>query len=162
MADPQLIVDWLIRNKKTIARYMFLLQLIAALIFLGVGYKIGERPLHLLWSGARAPGRTVSYTQSYSQGSNWSTFLPAVEFRVGDRFFRFTDWKGSNSNGSFRENVTVLYDPADPTVAMIDRDAANWLPWSIPLGIGLFLFLVATAGGFRLLRGQRTNVAAIR
>jgi hypothetical protein len=161
MADPQLIVDWFIRNKKTIARYMFLLQLVAALVFLGVGYRIGERPLHLLWSGARAPGQTVGYEQAYSRRSDWTTFLPVVEFRVGDRFFRFTDWRGSNSTGSFSKNVTVLYDPANPTIAMIDKDTANWLPWSVSLGIGLFLFLVSVAGGIRLLRGQPASAPAI-
>src|SRR5258708_4027393 len=162
MADAQPIVDWFIRNKKTIARYMFLLQFITALIFLGVGYTIGQKPLHLLWTGARAPGRTMGYETPHpttsSNPTNWTTFFPVVEFPVRETSFRFTDWRGSNSTGSFSKNVTVLYDPANPTIAMIDKDKANWFPWSIPLGIGLFLFVVAASGGIRLLRGQRARI----
>jgi hypothetical protein len=73
-------------------------------------------------------------------------FMPIVEFQAGDRIVRFEDWKGSSLAGSLRDRVTVLYDPARPSVAMIDRPAWNWLPWAPIAAVGLFLTLVAIKG----------------
>ncbi len=39
--------------------------------------------------------------------------------------------------------VTVLYDSANPTSAMIDRPVMNWIPWAPTFAVGLFLILVA-------------------
>jgi hypothetical protein len=45
--------------------------------------------------------------------------------------------------------VTVLYDPANPTLAMIDRPVYNWIPWGPTFAVGLFLVIVAIKGALR-------------
>jgi hypothetical protein len=42
--------------------------------------------------------------------------------------------------------VTVLYDRAGPTDAMIDRPIWNWMPWASIGAVGLFLALLAVRG----------------
>ena len=70
---------------------------------------------------------------------------------------------GSPSMGSLPDRVTVLYDPARPSDAMIDRPVWNWLPWA-PIGaVGLFLALVAVKGwlGHRVSLGASASSARL-
>ena len=78
--------------------------------------------------------------------------MPIVEFHTSDRFVQFEDWLGSNSTGALYNPVIILYDPANPSLAMIDRPVWNWLPWAPIFALGLFLVLVAIKGAFRSLR----------
>jgi hypothetical protein len=48
--------------------------------------------------------------------------------------------------------VIVLYDPANPSLAMIDRPVWNWLPWAPIFALGLFLVLVAIKCALHALR----------
>jgi hypothetical protein len=48
--------------------------------------------------------------------------------------------------------VIVLYDPTNPSVAMIDRPVWNWIPWAPTFAVGLFLALAAIKGAFSVLR----------
>ena len=77
--------------------------------------------------------------------------MPLVEFQAGGHVVRFEDWKGSSSTGALHAPVTVLYDPAAPSLAMIDRPVWNWIPWALTFLLGLFLALVAIKGWFRSL-----------
>jgi hypothetical protein len=45
--------------------------------------------------------------------------------------------------------VTVLYDPENPSLAMIDQPVWNWIPWAPTSGVGLILLLVGTKGWLR-------------
>ena len=69
-----------------------------------------------------------------------------VEFRTGDRVLHFKNWLGSSSTGDLHTSVAVLYDPVDPTTAMIDRPVMNWIPWAPCFVVGVFLVLVAIKG----------------
>jgi uncharacterized protein (DUF983 family) len=47
---------------------------------------------------------------------------------------------------SLHDRVIVLYDPARPSDAMIDRPVWNWLPWAPIAAVGCVLMLVAIKG----------------
>jgi hypothetical protein len=142
-------------NREKVFRYAWIPQLFAGLVFLGLGYFMGHAHFHLIREGVRAPGRIVSYKQksfrssSSTTSSTTTSYMPIVEFHTNDRFIQFQDWLGTNIAGNANVPVIVLYDPANPSVAMIDRPAWNWLPWAPIVAVGLFLVLVATKGFFR-------------
>jgi hypothetical protein len=144
-------------NREKVFRYTWILQLLAALIFLGLGYFMGHAHFHLIREGVRAPGRIVGYKQeSFRTASGTSStttngYMPIVEFHTNDRFVQFQDWLGTHIAGGTNVAVTVLYDPANPAVAMIDRPAWNWIPWAPIFGVGLFLLFVSIKGAFRSL-----------
>ena len=79
-------------------------------------------------------------------GARWDyASLPIVKFRAGDEVVQFKDWMGAKAE-VLNVRVRVLYDPANPYVAMIDRPVWNWIPWAPTFGVGLFLVLVAIKG----------------
>lgn len=75
--------------------------------------------------------------------------MPIVEFQAGDRVVQFQDWLGTKIAGNINVSVIVLYDPVNPSVAMIDRPVWNWIPWTPIFVVGVFLVLVAIKGAFR-------------
>jgi hypothetical protein len=140
-----------LENRAQILRYMYIPQAFAGAILLIVAYMMGHVHFHLIQQGVRAPGTVVGFQQRYIGNSMSRTtpalaFMPIVEFQAGDRIVRFEDWKGSSLAGSLRDRVTVLYDPARPSDAMIDRPVWNWMPWAPIAAVGLFLTLVAIKG----------------
>jgi hypothetical protein len=159
MSSVQQVVAWMLNNKEQVFRFMRVLQLLAALFLLGLGYFIGHEHFHLIRAGVRTQGVIVGYKeqsfQSYNQGRSHSStaFMPIVEFRSGERVIRFKDWMGTQSASGRGTAVTVLYNPADPVSAMIDRPVMNWIPWAPIFAVGFFLVLVA-ANGF-LKSGQK-------
>jgi hypothetical protein len=131
---------------------MWIPQALTGLFFLGLSHFLGFAHFHLIREGARAPGRIVAYQEEIfrrSSGSSSTSFMPVVEFRANDRAIQFRDWLGSNSTGALSSSVVVLYDPANPSVAMIDRPVWNWIPWAPTFAVGLFLVLVAIKGFFQ-------------
>ena len=145
------LVARVLENRAQILRYVYIPQVVAGAILLVVAYMMGHVHFHLIQQGVRAPGTVVGFNQRYIGNSFSRTtpalaFMPIVEFHAGDRIVRFEDWKGSSLAGSLRDRVTVLYDPARPSVAMIDRPVWNWLPWAPIATVGLFLTLVAIKG----------------
>ena len=145
------LVARVLENRAQILRYMYIPQVIAGAILLIAAYMMGHVHFHLIQQGVRAPGTVVGFHQRYIGNSFSRTtpalaFMPIVEFQAGDRIVRFEDWKGSSLAGSLRDRVTVLYDPARPSDAMIDRPVWNWLPWAPIAAVGLFLTLVAIKG----------------
>ena len=145
------LVARVLENRAQILRYVYIPQVVAGAILLIVAYMMGHVHFHLIQQGVRAPGTVVGFNQRYIGNSFSRTtpalaFMPIVEFQAGDRIVRFEDWQGSSLAGSLRDRVTVLYDPARPSVAMIDRPVWNWLPWAPIAAVGLFLTLVAIKG----------------
>jgi hypothetical protein len=140
-----------LNNQARILRYMYIPQALAGAVLLIVGSNTGHTHFHLIRQGVRAPGTIVGFKQknlgnTNSRSPSTLTFMPIVEFQAGEQAVRFEDWRGSSSAGTLRNRVTVLYDPANPPDAMIDRPIWNWLPWA-PIGaLGLFLILVAIKG----------------
>ena len=157
MPLPQDQVAWLLTNRAKLVRYAFIPQLLVALLFLGFAYITGKAHAHLLLRGARTSGKIVALVpvnlQSRTGSANLTRTIyePVVEFGAGDRLVRFREWKGSASNASLGWSVPVLYDPADPSFAMLDRGSANWIPWAPCCAIGLVLALAALKGLFAFL-----------
>jgi hypothetical protein len=147
------LVARLLKNKEQIRHYAYIPQAFAGAILLIAAYVMGHSHFHLIRQGARAPGTVVDHQQQIftsrsSSGGTRSTraSMPIVEFKAGEQTVRFKDWMGSSSEGDLHDRVTVLYDPARPSDAMIDRPVWNWLPWA-PIGaVGVFLTLVAIKG----------------
>lgn len=161
MASADQFVARVLSNREKILRYAWILQLFAGLVLLGVAYLMGHAHFHLIREGVRAQGIIVGYKQQNFRRSSdsFSTtgYMPIVEFRAGGRFVQFEDWLGSSIAGSTNVPVIVLYDATNPTVAMIDRPAWNWLPWAPIFAVGLFLVLVAINGFFRSQRSAESS-----
>jgi len=155
MAFPQEQVAWLLTNREKISRYIFIPQLLAAGIFLSFAYATGKVHARLLLRSARTQGTIVNFKpallshRSGSGSTSYSTiYLPLIEFTANDRAFRVQEWKGSESRAGLGSSVPVIYDPADPSVAMLDRGIRNWLPWAPCFAIGLVVGLASFKGLF--------------
>src|SRR5215831_11890979 len=153
MASPQEQVAWLLANRERISRYIFIPQLLAAAIFLSFAYGTGKVHARLLFRSARTQGTIVGFKSALiSRGSSTSysstIYEPLVEFTVNDRVFRVQEWKGSESRVGLGSSVPVIYDPADPSVAMLDRGPSNWLPWAPCFVVGLVVGLASLKGLF--------------
>ena len=133
---------------------MWIPQLLAGLLLLALSHYLGHTHLHLIREGLRAPGRIIGYKQqnfrsSSSESFSTTGYMPIVEFQANDRSIHFQDWLGTSIAGSKNVPVIVLYDPANPSLAIIDRPVWNWLPWAPIFALGLFLVLTAINGFFR-------------
>ncbi len=157
MAFREELVARLTRAAPNFLRYIFIFQAFAGLLLIGLAYFMGAAHFHLIRAGIRAPGKIVGYKQQHftsSSGSTSSTttgYMPIVEFQAGDRVIQFQDWLGTKIARTANVSVIVLYDPVNPSVAMIDRPAWNWIPWAPTFAVGLFLVLVAVRSAFRSL-----------
>jgi Protein of unknown function (DUF3592) len=154
LSSAEELVARLTSNREKILRYAWIPQMLAGLLFLGLGYYMGHTHFHLIREGVRAPGRIVGYKQEAfrrSSGSSSTGYMPVVEFHTSDRFVQFKDWLGTSIQGSSNVSVMVLYDPANPSVAMIDRPLWNWFPWGPILAVGVLLLLISVRSAFRSL-----------
>jgi hypothetical protein len=150
-------IVWLAANRDRIARYMFVPQLLVALLFLGFAYRTGQVHARLLLRAGHAQGRIVAFRgvrMSNRSGSRLGdtdpVYLPLIEFYASNRVIRFEEWKGTGSDSGVGSFVPVLYDPADASLAMMDRGTWNWLPWAPCFAIGLLLSLAGITGMFSL------------
>jgi hypothetical protein len=155
MPFPQEQVAWVLANRERIFRYLFIPQFLAAALFLSFGYVTGKVHARLLFRSARVQGTIVGFKsaqisqRSGSSSSYYSTiYEPLVEFTVNDRVFRVQEWKGSESRVGLGSSAPIIYDPADPSVAMLDRGLWNWLPWAPFFAIGLIVGLASLKGFF--------------
>src|SRR5215467_4617871 len=143
------LYQWLDGNRDKVLLYTRFAQILAGLFFLLLGFHIGRDHLHLIRAGVRTEGIIVDYKWESFPGrmaSDWgSGLMPIVKFQTPGTVVQFKDWKGSNAPlRNFR--VVVLYDAANPSLAMIDRPVWNWIPWGPSMALGAFLILVATKG----------------
>lgn len=151
--------DWnsqlltLVANREKILRYAFLLQFIAAIPFLWFATVTGKQHAQLLVRGQTASGTVVAIVPvhfSSSSGMSSTSYEPVVTFTAGTPphadEFRFQEWKATKTAPRVGTKVSVLYDPQDPEIAMMDRGFLNYLPWAPCAAIGSFLLLVASKG----------------
>jgi hypothetical protein len=142
---------WAQNNKEKMLRYTRIAEVVVGVFLLCLGYYMGKDHFHLIRDGVRVPGTIVGYKQEYFPGSfgrsstSSQAFMPIVKFQAALQDVEFKDWMGTN-NAVKNIRVTVLYDPENPSVAMIDRPVWNWIPWAPTLGVGLFLFFVGVRG----------------
>ena len=144
LSSAEELVARITSNREKILRYAWIPQVLGGLVFLVLGYYMGHAHFHLIREGVRAPGRIVSYKQETfrrASGSSSTAYMPVVEFHTSDRLVQFKDWLGSSIAGSNNVSVIVLYDPANPAIAMIDRPLGNWLPWCPVFAVGVLLLL---------------------
>ena len=150
MPFPDELIAWLKANPQKLKRYGALLQALLGFFLLWFGYFSGRAHFHLIREGVRTQGTIVGHTSEYfrnsGRNSSSTAYMPIVEFRAGDRVIHFKNWLGSPSTGNLHTSVVVLYDPVDPTTAMIDRSVMNWIPWAPCFVLGAFLVLVAIKG----------------
>jgi hypothetical protein len=153
MPFPQEQVAWVLANREKIFRYYFIPQALVAVVFLSFAYSTGKVHAHLLMEGARTQGVIVGQKPVRGGSSKFAqtVYLPAVEFRAGDHVIHFQEWKGRAFNAGLGMSVPVLYDPANPSIAMIDRSHWNWLPWAPCFAIGLILVFASVKGLFAFL-----------
>ena len=99
-------------------------------------------------------GVVVDLVASHSNGG--VTWAPVVEFRHEGRAHRFRDSVSSNP-ASYRrgDGVRILYDPARPDDARIDRGRWNQ---AIPLSISVCGALLCALGLWRMARRQPQRV----
>jgi hypothetical protein len=149
-SSAQALAAWMANNRGKVFRYIYVLQIVTGLIFLFLGYFTGKDHFILIRRGVRAPGIVVDYKaeifRDSSRNSTSTGYMPIVQFQAGERIVRFEDWMGSRIAESLRRPVTVLYNPTNPSNAMIDRPIMNWIPWAPTFALGLFLFLVGLRG----------------
>ena len=157
MAFPQEQVAWLLANRERIFRFAFIPQLLVAAALLGVVYYTGKTDAHLLLKGTRTEGKIVGFEKRkfYNNRNRISTgtpgynvYLPIVEFEAHGSLVRFEEHKLMQTGEGVGWSVPVLYDPANPSVAMIDRSYWNWLPWGPALAMGLVVGLASLKGLF--------------
>ena len=150
------LINQLTANREKILRYAFVFQFLAALPFLLFAYSTGQVHTRLSLKGAATTGTVVaSVPVQFASGSSRRTGYEAVVvFLVGEDQFRFQEWKATRAAPSLGARVPVIYDPADPDIAMVDRGYMNYLPWAPCAAIGGFLALVAFKGLLSLLLSQ--------
>lgn len=106
--------------------YMLVMGVTAAgLIYLGI--HLGQGMQSFLARAAQAPGEVVRLESSRDNEGD-TTYYPHVAFTTaGGGQFEFRDSVGSNP-AMYRtgDRVDVLYDPANPRQAIIDRGFWNW------------------------------------
>ena len=155
MPIPESQVAWILSNREKVFRYAFIPQFLAAAVLLAFAHFTGHTDLHLLLHGARTSGKIVGFRQRqlHTHRNPSSTgmygrnvYLPIVEFEAQGAIVRFEEPKIVTQSEGVGWRVTVLYDPANPSVARIDRTFWNWMPWAPLLTIGVFLALAALKG----------------
>ena len=151
LSEIQGFAGWAQNNKEKMLRYTRIAEAVVGVFLLCLGYFMGKDHFHLIRDGVRAQGMIVGYKQQYFRGSSGrlgegsEAFMPIVKFQAGEQDVEFKDWMGT-SVAVKNIRVTVLYDPANPNLAMIDRPVWNWIPWAPTLGVGLFLVFVGIRG----------------
>lgn len=135
------------------------LQIAVGLFLITFGLWIGREHCRLVLFGVRSYGKLVSYQPQRlnivdTNGSTFSdtAFMPAVEFQAQGRVFQFRDWMASRFRVPMGGTVPILYDPARPTSAMIDRPVANWIPWAPLVAVGVLLAISGIRTRLRLSR----------
>src|SRR5215469_11028267 len=159
MASTEKRVTDILSHRQTIMRHMFWAQLMVGIVLIALGYYMGSDHMLLILFGDRAQGRIVEYRQEYIQRSRANgtdyrlAFMPVVEYHVGGQTVRFQDWKGSSVAAGLNTTVSVLYLPALPSRAMIDRPVWNWMPWAPICTVGLLLLLAGFKGAVDAAKG---------
>ncbi len=151
-------VSWMLNNKPAVYRVIYLLQATLGMFLIVFGYATGHDHYRLIRSGLRADGVIVGHVpvpmRDSKSGSYSTAYMPIVEFQAKGEIIHFQNWLGSSSTGNLHNRVTVLYDPENPKVAMIDRAVMNWIPWAPCFAVGVFLVLVSIKNTIQAINSQ--------
>jgi hypothetical protein len=130
---------WILNRRRKILRYDWVPSAVMGVLLLVGGYVSETGHLHLILEGKQARG-TIVDCKEYRHSTRTS-FRLMVEFEANQQRIRFEDWLGRSDRRATGEPVSVLYDPANPSHAIIDRAILNWLPWGPCVALGLLLTL---------------------
>jgi hypothetical protein len=122
-------------------------------ILIVFGVFVAQKTARLANAGGSASGHIVGF-QSSTDSKGHTNYYPMVEFQDGGRTIKFNDRVGSSIRMPQAESVPVIYDPNEPSNAMIDRGIWNWLPAAALLLFGAILLLISAR--------TRAAVAAMR
>jgi hypothetical protein len=127
------------------------LQIGLGLLLLVLAYQTGLERLTLLWHGQTTVGQIVRYIEVEPERSSEPTWFKAIViFEHDDRQIEFADWNSREYSAGVPEQVEVLYDPQQPTQAMIRRgNILDWMPWAPFALLGVFLLIVGLLGLLR-------------
>ena len=142
MTTLEQATTWILNRRRKILRYGWIPSGVIGLLLLGFGYQFGERPFHLIVEGTRTTATIVDY-EEHRRSNGTSGYTPIVEFEANRRSIRFKNWMGYGARRPNSERVTVFYDAANPSHAMIDRGFLNWIPWGPSFAIGVVLTVSA-------------------
>jgi len=135
---------------------------IAAIGLGGLSVHLGQNMKAFLTDATHASGKVVrmeSVRSSDSDGGTSYSYYPVVSFVTPDaERTEFRDSVGSNPPAYQRgDKIDVLYDPADPQQAIIDRGIMNWAAAAGCL-MGAVLSLWLALRFFAGIRRQQTRV----
>lgn len=174
MPDVNSIVDWVFKNKSKLSRWVCIVQLVVGISLLIFSYSLGRVPFRLIRSGVKAEGRIVDYNlQNFGGSALYGSaplklkWMPVVEFQVGGQKFRFQDrfaakydvTPGRAEKPPVGYVQTLLYDPENPSVAMLESPSASrlpmqWIPW-FPMGVMAIIVILAAFSG--LMKASRQS-----
>jgi hypothetical protein len=108
-------------------------------------FYLSQKQWHLQQVGEHRAGQIVDYHHERSTGSHSSDMYYAiVQFDLpSGETIRFQDRVGFSMVNSESRDVTVLYEPAHPRNAMIDRGIYNWIGPLALFGFGALLLLIS-------------------
>ncbi|WP_020013724.1 DUF3592 domain-containing protein [Promicromonospora sukumoe] len=105
--------------------------LVMAAVFGTVAGFLAVRTAAFLADARPADGVVIGLDEQYSSSDNGSaryTYHAVVAYDVGGREYELTDRTGTNPpRYDVGEDVTVLYDPADPGEARLEASYGYWL-----------------------------------
>ncbi|RJP46818.1 MAG: DUF3592 domain-containing protein [Anaerolineaceae bacterium] len=101
-------------------------------------------------SGEKTEGTVVRLNEQSDSEGGCCTYVPIVEFDAGGRAFSFEGGTASDPP-AYRvgERMPVLYDPANPETAQIDKWSERWLFPILIIPAMLIAALVTTVVMFR-------------
>lgn len=104
-------------------------------------------------NGEKTEGTVVRLNEQSDSEGGCCTYVPIVEFEAGGRAYSFEGGTASDPP-AYRvgERVPVLYDPADPETAQIDKWSERWLFPILIIPAMLIAALVTTIVMFRAWR----------
>jgi hypothetical protein len=110
-----------------------------------------------------ANGAVIDLEAHWDSSDSSYTYYPRVRFRTENgEVHEFTGDVGSNPAAfDVGEDVSVLFDPANPSVARIDSFTQLWFTSLILGGMGLVFSIFGGGGIFVMARGERRETAPL-
>jgi hypothetical protein len=104
-------------------------------------------------NGEKTEGTVVRLNEQNDSDGNCCTYVPVVEFEADGRTYSFEGGTASDPPAyETGERVPVLYDPADPETAQIDKWSERWLFPMLIIPAMIIAALVTTVVMFRAWR----------
>ena len=138
--------------------YIGCAMLLANLFFAGFclwGAYVGYVSWQLEQNGETTSGTVVQMEESSSSEGGCCVYSPVIEFVAGGQTFSFEGDTASNPPAyKVGEEVSILYDPADPNTVQINKWSERWL---FPLIIIPAMILAALLVNFFMIRALWRN-----